>query len=641
MSFASAFEPLLALFGQGSLLLALLAGLVTGTIMGAVPGLNGRLGILFLFPVLPSLPVAEGIVLLISMHAVVHTGGSLPSILFGIPGTGADAATVVDGYPMTKRGLAGEALGASFSASAVGGVIGALVLLALLPAAQVVALTLGAPEYLLISLIGLCAAVVLAGRSLCKGLAVATLGLLVATVGLDPIVSEQRFTFGRYELWGGISPAVIFAGLFAVPELLALTRRGGKLLEGERVAVDCSYRAVLTGLSATFRHWGLTIRTSLLGAGIGFLPGMGADVAAWLAYGHAAQSVKSRIPYGQGAVEGVIAPETANNSKEGGSLAPTLFFGIPGSASMALMLTGFLLLGVPVGPDFLAQHQDLLWLIFWTLVVSNLMAVVLLLLMVPLFGAIAYFRTQYIIPAALAFSVMALATEALDWLRLALLLGFSVLGHLLLVRNWPRPPFLLGFVLGPLIETSLSQTRAIYGWAFLERPASLVLVALLGFTLLWGLRKQRRPVATGDEPAAGIGSDRRLALAFAALALAAGWAAWQMPAQAAFQPLVACGALLIFVLPLILAHQPRAPARPAADAGWAQFFDIAAFLLGVWLIGLPAASAAFVCLYLALRFALPWHKAAVSGLLVALFQWGFFVRWLEIPLDAGRLERLF
>lgn len=632
-----AFAPLAALFSEASLLLALLSGLLLGMVMGAVPGLNGRLGILFLFPILPTLPTADGLVLLISMHAVVHTGGSLPSILFGIPGTAADAATVIDGYPMTKRGEAGEALGASFSASAVGGVIGAIVLVALLPAAETVALSLGAPEYLLIGLIGLCASVVLSGRSLLKGLAVAALGLLVATVGLDPIGGDQRYTFGRLELWSGISPAVIFAGLFAVPELLALLRRGGRLQQSAQTKVDCSYGSVARGLLATFRHWGLTLRTSLLGAAVGFMPGLGADVASWLAYGHAAQGTKSRVPYGEGAVEGVIAPETANNSKEGGALAPTLFFGIPGGASMALMLTGFLLLGMPVGPAFLERHQDLLWLIFWTLVASNLLAVVLLLLLVPLFGAMAYFKTQFIIPAALAFSVMALATEALDGFRLLLFFGFALLGQLLLLRSWPRPPFLLGFVLGPLIERSLSQTRALYGWGFVERPASLALLAVLLATLLWSLRRRQGSGLEGAaETAPGASGDRPVALMLIAIASAAGWMALSLPAQAGFQPLVAAGAIVLFSAPLLFATGTGAWRWQQ----WSHLLDVALLLAAVWLFGLPIASAIFSVLFLRWRFAVPWWQGLLAGVTVALFQWGLFERWLEIPLDSGRLGAL-
>lgn len=630
--------PLAALFGQGSLLLALSTGIVLGMVMGAVPGLNGRLGILFLFPILPTLSTEEGLVLLISMHAVVHTGGSIPSILFGIPGTGADAATVVDGYPMTKRGQAGEALGASFSASAIGGVLGAVVLVALLPAAESIALSLGAPEYLLIGLIGLCAAVVLSGRSLLKGLAIAALGLLASTVGLDPIAGVERYTFGRVELWGGISPAVVFAGLFAVPELLALLRRGGRLQQGPETKADCSYASVGRGLVATFRHWGLTVRTSLLGAAVGFMPGLGADVASWLAYGHAAHTVKSRVPYGEGAVEGVIAPETANNSKEGGALAPTLFFGIPGGASMALMLTGFLLIGMPVGPAFLEQHQDLLWLIFWTLVASNLLAVVVLLLLVPLFSTMAYFKTQFIIPAALAFSVLALATEALDGFRLALLFGFALLGQLLLLRQWPRPPFLLGFVLGPLIERSLSQTRALYGWDFVQRPASVVLLAVLALTLLWSLRRKHAGLEPTDASGAMAAGDRTVALLLGALAVAAAWLATALPDQPGFLPLVAAGALLLFSAPLLLA--PRAQAGTWSWQPWSQLGDVALLLVGVWLVGLPLATLAFSTVFLRRRFATPWWQGLLAGAVAALLQWALFVRWLEIPLGAGLLEAL-
>ena len=634
MSWHVALDPLVALCTQGPLLLSLLGGLLLGTVMGAVPGLNGRLGILFLFPILPTLSTEAGLVLLVSMHAVVHTGGSLPSILFGIPGTGADAATVVDGYPMTKRGEAGQALGASFSASAIGGVIGALVLVAVLPAAKPIALSLGAPEYLLIGLIGLCASVVLSGRSLLKGLAVAALGLLVATVGLDPIDGTERYTFSRLELWSGVSPAVIFAGLFAVPELLALLRRGGRLQTGADTAVDCSYAAVAQGLLATFRHWGLTVRTSLLGAAVGFMPGLGADVASWLAYGHAAQGTKSRVPYGEGAVEGVIAPETANNSKEGGALAPTLFFGVPGSASMALMLTGFLLLGMPVGPTFIERHQDLLWLIVWTLVASNLLAVVLLLALVPLFSAMAYFKTQFIIPAALAFSVMALATETLDGFRLALLFGFAMLGQLLLLRRWPRPPFLLGFVLGPLIETSLSQTRAIYGWSFIERPVSLALVAVMALTLLWSLR--RRKADPIDDPGdSGTPADRPVALLFCLIAIGAGAMALALPSQAGFQPLVASVALLLFSAPLLLSA--RATPGTWRWSQWSHLVDVAMLLVAIWLVGLPIATAVFSVVFLRWRFAMPWWQGLVAGLSVAVFQWALFEQWLEIPLDTGRL----
>ena len=467
-----------------------------GMFFGAVPGLGGKLGIALMIPFVFGMEMVPGAVFLLAMHSVVHTGGSIPSILFGVPGTGPDAATIVDGYPMTQKGEAGRALGASLGASGMGGVVGAIVLAVLIPVLEPVVLAFSPAEFFLMALLGITFISLLSGDSLIKGLIVGLFGLMLAFVGMDPQLGVTRFTFGQLFLWDGVDIITAILALFAIPEMIALGVKGGSISTVTKEAARYSFAEVIDGIMDVFRHWWLALRTAIIGAVIGIIPGLGGDAASWICYGHAVQSSKTPERFGKGAVEGVIAPETANNSKEGGSLLPTLFFGVPGSSGMAIMLGAFVILGIQPGPMLIQTNLELVWTLIWALVIANLLAVVMFLGVAKWLGLLAFVRGGLLIPFVLVLAMLGSYLSRGHWENLVIIVVFGILGYGLKRFGWSRPPFVIGLVLGPIAERSLHKALALWGPAFLLRPISLVLIAIIVVTLTFALirRRTRRPV---------------------------------------------------------------------------------------------------------------------------------------------------
>ena len=467
-----------------------------GMFFGAVPGLGGKLGIALMIPFVFGMEMVPGAVFLLAMHSVVHTGGSIPSILFGVPGTGPDAATIVDGYPMTQKGEAGRALGASLGASGMGGVVGAIVLAVLIPVLEPVVLAFSPAEFFLMALLGITFISLLSGDSLIKGLIVGLFGLMLAFVGMDPQLGVTRFTFGQLFLWDGVDIITAILALFAIPEMIALGVKGGSISTVTKEAARYSFAEVIDGIMDVFRHWWLALRTAIIGAVIGIIPGLGGDAASWICYGHAVQSSKTPERFGKGAVEGVIAPETANNSKEGGSLLPTLFFGVPGSSGMAIMLGAFVILGIQPGPMLIQTNLELVWTLIWALVIANLLAVVMFLGVAKWLGLLAFVRGGLLIPFVLVLAMLGSYLSRGHWENLVIIVVFGILGYGLKRFDWPRPPFVIGLVLGPIAERSLHKALALWGPAFLLRPISLVLIAIIVVTLTFAFisRRTRRPV---------------------------------------------------------------------------------------------------------------------------------------------------
>jgi len=449
-----------------------------GMFFGVVPGLGGKVGIVLCTPFVLGMDLAAGAVFLLSMHAVVHTGGSIPSILFGIPGTGPDAATIVDGYPLAQKGQAGRALGASLSASAVGGVIGALALVVMLPILEPVVLAFSPAEFFLLALLGITFIAAVSGKSLLRGLTVGCFGLALSLVGLNPITGEARFTFGRLFLWEGVDIVTAVLAIFAIPEMVALGVKGGAIA-GAKEGSSYRFREVMRGTLDVFRHWGLSLRTSLIGALVGMVPGLGGDAASWICYGHAVQSSKTPERFGKGAIEGVIAPETANNAKEGGSLLPTLFFGVPGSSGMALLLGAFIMLGIEPGPHMITDEKPLVWMLVWALVLSNLIAVVMFLAIAKQLSLVVRIRGALLIPMVFVLAIVGSSLATHDWRHLIVLFLLSILGYGFKRYGWPRAPFVIGVVLGSIAEVSLHQALGIWGPAFFLRPMALVLEVLI------------------------------------------------------------------------------------------------------------------------------------------------------------------
>ena len=498
MQFAPSTDALLAMMTSPHMLLLLMAGTCVGLFFGIMPGLGGKLGLIFLIPFTLGMDPLAGAVFLLSMHSVVHTSGAIPSILFGIPGTGPDAATIVDGFPMTKNGEAGRALGATLFASGIGGVVGALFLSAMLPFIGPVVLAFSPAEFFLLAMLGITFIAALSGKSLLKGLIVGFFGLMVSFIRLDPLTAESRFTFGQLFLWDGVDAVTAVIAIFAVPEIISLAARLEIGFEMSRVNNKYNFASVWEGCLDVFRHWSLTLRTSIIGAVIGLIPGLGGDVATWICYGHAVHSSKTPERFGKGAVEGVIAPETANNSKEGGALLPTLYFGIPGSASMAILLGALVTLGIQPGPQLVEHGSGLVWTLIWTLALANILSVILLLACAPWFSQLASIRPELLVPYVVVFSLLGSYLSAGAWQNFIVLICLGGVAYLLKKYDWPRPPFVVGIVLGPIAETSLHKAMMIWGPSFLLRPLSLTLLALIfGTIATYAFRAWRRNTRHG------------------------------------------------------------------------------------------------------------------------------------------------
>ena len=424
------------------LLSALVLGTALGFICGLIPGLGSRVGLILAIPLCGSWDPYPAAIFLISMHAVVHTSSSIPTIAFALPTSGADAATVLDGYPLARMGRAGEALGASLSASAIGGVLGAMAFMLAVPIARPIVSSFGPPEFLLLSLMGISLISAVSREGMLPGLTVAAIGVLCAMVGLSIRTGEPRLTFGLAELWDGLDLPALVAGLFIIPEMLTPTRFADDA--AERTAKLTTVSEVLKGMAVTLKYRATLLRSTFYGIVVGLMPGLGASISVWLSYGYAARTVKSEIPFGQGAIAGVIAPEAANNSKEGGAMIPTLFFGIPGSSSMAIMMAALALAGVSVGPRMLGQDIALTYLLGGAVIAANLIAIPLFFLVVPWIVRFSAVRREMIAPFAIVIGVTASLIHEPSLMTHAQLIFATALGLALKSANWPRAPFILG-----------------------------------------------------------------------------------------------------------------------------------------------------------------------------------------------------
>ncbi|MCC6983506.1 MAG: tripartite tricarboxylate transporter permease [Bauldia sp.] len=472
-------------------LLALTAGTAIGFVVGLVPGIGGRTGLILCLPLATFFPPYEAAIFLFSMHAVVNTSGSIPNIAFGIPSSAADMATIIDGYPLAKMGRAGEALGASLSASAIGGVLGALAFLLAIPIAQPLVTSFGPPEFLMLAILGIAMVSSLSQEGLIPGLIVGALGVVASTVGVDFRSGEARFTFGWLELWDGVGLPAIVCGLFVIPEMLALKPFD---TDSQKRATTTSIADVARGMLVTFNHLRVVAVSSWYGIVIGFMPSLGSSISAWLSYGYAARTTRTEIPFGQGAIAGVIAPEAANNSKEGGAMIPTLFFGIPGSSSMAIMMGLLAFVGVAVGPNLLDWNRDLglSFSLAGAVILSNLVVIPMFLLVIPTLVRFSSIRREGIVPFAIALSIMAALIDTPRIITVVLIAIFAVIGIGMKLANWPRAPFILGYVIGDMAEASWFHTQQIYGWKVLQRPLTIGIALFIVGWLIYVVRS--RPV---------------------------------------------------------------------------------------------------------------------------------------------------
>ena len=372
----------------------MLLGIVVGLGVGILPGLGGIAGMSLLMPFVYGMDPVSAIALLIGMVAVIPTGDTFTSVLMGIPGSSASQATVLDGYPLAKKGQAARALSAAFSASLMGGVFGAVVLTGFVLVAKPLILLFSTAELFMFAVLGLSVVGVLAGASIVRGVAACGLGIMFGAIGAAPATGESRFDLNLDYMQDGIPLALMGLGLFAIPELADLIRRQSSIASGSTLGSGW-----LQGVKDTFRHWFLVLRCSTLGTIIGAIPGLGGGVVDWIAYGHVVQTTKDASQFGKGDIRGVIAPESANNALQGGALMPTLLFGIPGSGSMAVFLGGMVLLGMQPGPSMVTTDLGLTYTIAWTLAIASIVGAFICFLLAAPISRLTFVPFNLIAPA--------------------------------------------------------------------------------------------------------------------------------------------------------------------------------------------------------------------------------------------------
>lgn len=548
-------------------------GVLVGLSLGVIPGLGGIVGMALLLPFTFDMDAYSAFAFLLGMGSVTTTSDTIPSVLFGVPGTTGSAATILDGHPLAKQGQAGRALGAAYTASLIGGVFGALLLGISIPILRPVMLYLGSPELLAFSVFGLSMVAVLSGGTPLRGLVAAGFGLMIAMIGSDPQTGTLRWTLDSLYMWDGLPLVPVTLGLFALPELadLAIARRS-IAANGQSDATSGQWQ----GVKDAFKHKWLVVRVAWLGAALGAIPGIGAAIVDWIAYGHAARTEKGASEtFGKGDIRGVLASEGSNNAKEGGALVPTIAFGVPGSASMAILLGAFMIHGLVPGPDMLNKNLGVTYSMVWSVALANILGAGLCFMFSNQFAKIARIRFAVMMPLILTVVIIGAFQGSRQWGDLFALLFFGVLGWVMKRMGWPRPPVILGVVLGDIVERYLFISIARYDTDWLWRPVVTIMFALSIFGLM-------RPLLREFKSAGGaIGLFRKFSrpgfdiqtlfyLAFIALIGAMIYQATDWNLHAKIVPLTVGCAALIFATISLLNYTFRKSSAGGAGEGIAS-----------------------------------------------------------------------
>ena len=490
----------------------LLLGVVMGLAIGVFPGLGGIAGLSLILPFMFGLDPIIGLALMIGMVAVVPTSDTFASVLMGIPGSSASQATVLDGFPLSKRGQAARALSAAFASSLFGGLVGAAFLTVFILVARPIVLEFKSPELLMVSIFGLSMVGILAGRVALKGFVAAGAGMLVASIGEGPFNGELRMSSYDYPyLVDGLKLVIVGLGIFAIPEIVALLRKDQAI--ADRPVLGSGW---VSGLSDWWKNKWLSMRCAVIGVVVGVIPGLGGSVVDWIAYGHTVQTTKDKSTFGSGEIRGVIGPESSNNAKEGGGLVPTLLFGIPGSGSMAIFIGALALLGsgeLEVGQTMLKNNLNYTYAIVWMLGLANVFGTVLCIILSGQIAKLTNIRFALIAPFIFMIIAFAAFQSGQNLMELVALFAIGMLGILMRRFDWSRPAFLIGFVLANPVENYTNNATQIAGIRFgrsleagFEYIASPIVITLIIITLVSvvvGLRQAKNIRAEGEVASGG------------------------------------------------------------------------------------------------------------------------------------------
>ncbi len=619
----------------------MLLGMAIGWFVGILPGLGGATTLALMLPFVYTMTPVGAVAFLLGMYSVSATTGDITSVLFGVPGEVSSAATIIDGYPMTKKGQAGRALGAALGSSLVGALVGAVALGISIPVVQPLVLLLGSPEKFMLCLVAIACITAVSGRSLTKGFAAAAVGFMVSMVGVDKHAGIYRYTFDWLYLWDGISIITVALGLFAIPEIIDMAVSGTSVA---RTATG-KITGVMQGLKDTASHLWLTVRCSLIGLWTGMVPGVGGGVSQWLAYAHAVQGVKDKSLVGHGAVEGVLGPGAANNSKEGGHLIPAVAFGVPGSAAMAILLGALMVVGVTPGPDMLGEHLNVTFAMVWTMVISNVICVAVTLPVLNQVAKISLVKVSRLIPYILMLVFLGAFAAKNHLGDLWMMLAFGAMAWIMGKLDWPRAPLILGVVLGGIAENNFWVSVESFDMGWLTRPGVLILFLLAVFVAVWPFWQKRREKGerVKQQETETVSGTHIAFTIFLALVLA--WAvlsAKDWPLGARLFPWVV-GIPSFFMALFQLARELRqwtARRKPAevkgpitSSAEWRRTVTIggwiAGFFAGIWLIGFVIALPLFVFLYMKLQSREKWLFSLLSAAAGWVFVYSLFINILH------------
>ena len=645
-------------------------GIAIGFVVGILPGLGGPTAMALMLPFVFKMSAVEAFAFLLGMTAVTATTGDITSVLFGVPGEPTTASTIVDGHAMARKGEAGRALGAVLMSSLVGAIFGAVAIAVAVPIVRPLVLSFGSPEFFMLSLLGITFVASLSGEDQLKGVIAGGIGLMLATIGLDPISGTQRFTFGQLFLWDGVGLVPITIGFYAIPETIELAVLGTSIATQKVEELG----GVMQGVKDTFRHWWLVIRCSALGTFTAIIPGMGAATTQWLAYAHAVQSSPNKERFGKGAVEGVLGPGAANNSTLGGSLITTIAFGVPASVIMAILLGAFIIQGIVPGPDMLIPepkgHLSLTFSFVWVIIISNIITVGICFLFLKPLARITQIRGSLIIPIILVLIYLGAFAEKNAFEDMLVVLFFGALGWVLEKLEWPRPPVLLGLVLGPLAENRLFLSSDNYGAAWLGRPGVLIIFAIILLGVIYPIIKKRKEeqekLASSSEAQAVVKESKPRGLRFSSAALFTFVVAVVL-ALALFQSrtfgfraglfpwVIGIPTLLLTLVQLGKDIMGREKPK-AALAAWEIAVEVApevarqrtisiliwtvGFFLAIWLLGFSNSILLSMILYLKIAGKEKWPMTIAVSFFTWLFVYGLFERTLSIPFPDGLLITL-
>ena len=453
-------------------------GTIVGIIFGAAPGLTAATAVALFTPMTFYMPLEVSLSFLLGIYCGGFYAGSIPAILINTPGAPGNAATVMDGYPMARKGLAGQALGHSVISSFLGGTLSAFALLVFAPIIGAIALKFGAPEYFSVALLGLVCIAGISGDSLLKGVAGATMGMFLGTIGMDPIGGISRFTLDYVELMGGIALIPALVGLFAMTEVLAQSET---INSGNSREIISQVKNILPDLRDYWKYKAVIIKSTIIGIIVGAIPGTGPTIASWMSYDEARRGSKHPELFGTGIPEGIMAPESSNNAVTGGALIPLITLGVPGDPVTAILLGALMIQGLTPGPMLMKEKPELVAMLLWILIVANIAMLALGLVASKYAPHILRMPMKILLPIVTVLCVTGGYAVNNSFFDVQFLMVIGIIGFILMKFKFPIAPIVLGMILGPIIEPNMR--RALVGsemnpLVFITSPLSAGLLAL-------------------------------------------------------------------------------------------------------------------------------------------------------------------